>query len=353
MSRISVSPKKLIWNLTQVISKGLVPFIIGSPGIGKSDIIRKVAQMGNLKVIDIRLAQSDPTDLHGFPSKSVDKNGIERAQYIPFNTFPIEGTKLPINPENNQPYAGWLLFFDEVTSASKSVQAACYKIILDRMVDQYNLDPRVAIVAAGNKVSDKAVTFEMSTALKSRMIHFELNINKDEWIDWAINNNFDKRIIGFIEFMPSRLQQFDPSKVDTTFACPRTWEFLNKLISNVPNISEDYRPMISGTISEGVAAEFISFASLYENLPNISEIVKNPSEVAVPKDGGTRYAVITHLWDYTTVDNLSKILEYTNRFDIEYQIVFLRGLKNKDNNFLQNKDFLNNAQRLARYLFSD
>jgi MoxR-like ATPase len=47
-----------------ILAAGLVPNITGSPGIGKSDIIRGIAKQFRLKVIDLRLSQCDPTDLN-------------------------------------------------------------------------------------------------------------------------------------------------------------------------------------------------------------------------------------------------------------------------------------------------
>ena len=46
------------------IQARLVPLIIGSPGIGKSDIVRQIAKKFNLQVIDLRLSQCDPCDLN-------------------------------------------------------------------------------------------------------------------------------------------------------------------------------------------------------------------------------------------------------------------------------------------------
>ena len=85
----------------------------GSPGTGKSSIIHQVAKDFRLFVIDLRLAQCDPTDLGGFPH-IVGK----RASYLPMDTFPIEGDAIP------EGYDGWLLFLDEMNSASLAVQSA-------------------------------------------------------------------------------------------------------------------------------------------------------------------------------------------------------------------------------------
>ena len=52
---------------------GLVPLVRGSPGLGKSSMAKNLADKFNLKLVDIRLAQYEPTDLNGFPFPDYDK----------------------------------------------------------------------------------------------------------------------------------------------------------------------------------------------------------------------------------------------------------------------------------------
>ena len=105
----------------------LVPFLTGSPGMGKSSIIHEIADEFNLELIDLRLSQCEPTDLIGFPSIDLQDFQVDeqmlgsvygRASYKPMATFPLKGDSLPKGK------AGWLLFLDEFNSAPRSVQAA-------------------------------------------------------------------------------------------------------------------------------------------------------------------------------------------------------------------------------------
>ena len=50
--------------ITKFIRAKIVVMLLGSPGIGKSHIVRQIAKEHGLKVIDLRLAQCDPTDLN-------------------------------------------------------------------------------------------------------------------------------------------------------------------------------------------------------------------------------------------------------------------------------------------------
>jgi len=263
-----------------IMQANLVANLVGSPGIGKSDIIKQVAAEFDLKVIDFRLAQADPTDLSGFPTLNADRS---RCHYAPPITFPLAGDELPIKTEaefdgaNNliKPatyYKGWLLFLDELTSAPQMVQAAAYKVILDRQVGEHDLHEQVRIVSAGNKASDKAIVQRMSTALQSRVVTLEIIINMEEWLSWAEHNGIDKRIMAYIQFRPDMLHKFNADHQDLTFPCPRTWEFAHRLLAIWGAVTLENLTVLAGTISKGAASELISFCQVYSTLPTLFEM---------------------------------------------------------------------------------
>ena len=64
-----------------------------------------------------------------------------------------------------------LVFFDEMSAAPPSVQVATYQIILNRKIGTYTLPKDVVIVAAGNRVKDMGVAFNMPSALRNRFTH--------------------------------------------------------------------------------------------------------------------------------------------------------------------------------------
>lgn len=109
---MQVKVSQAILMVTEYIRAQLVPMIIGSPGIGKSAIVHQIAKKYNLKLIDIRLSQTLPEDLNGFPFLKGNKAG-----YVPMDVFPIEGDEVPDG------HSGWLLFLDEFNSAPPAVQA--------------------------------------------------------------------------------------------------------------------------------------------------------------------------------------------------------------------------------------
>ena len=53
--------------ITEDLRIGNTPMVTSSPGMGKSDIIRNVAEIYGLKVIDLRVSQCEPVDMQGYP----------------------------------------------------------------------------------------------------------------------------------------------------------------------------------------------------------------------------------------------------------------------------------------------
>jgi len=196
--------------IIHVLQAGLVPYITSSPGLGKSDVTKGIAKQFNWEVIDLRLTQCDSTDLLGFPVH----DGI-RMNYAPPRHFPLQGIDKVPDGKN-----GWLLFLDEFSSAPMSVQASAYRLVLDRQVGEYNLHKNVVIVCAGNKDSDNAIVNRLSTAMQSRLVHLELEIDVRAWLDWATSAGLDHRVISYVEGHPDHLHQFDPNHNDKTFSCP-------------------------------------------------------------------------------------------------------------------------------------
>ena len=302
----------------------LVPFLRGSPACGKSSLFHQIAEDYNLKMVDVRLAASEPPDLNGYPDIYKDKT---KAGYLPMDTFPVEGDELPTNPKTGKKYSGWLILLDELPLADVDVLKAVYKLLLDKQVGQYQLHPKVAIAAAGNLVSDNAMVADLdNTALASRMIHMEMMIDHVSWLIWARANNIDHRITSYISWKPDMLFKFDPESNDETFAAPRTWEFTSRLIKDMPTLGNLDKIILSGTISEGVAREFVAFCAMEKDLPNLNEILNSPNTVSVPKEPSVLFMLTGWLGHNATVDNIGPLMQYVSRIAKEFQMIAMKEI---------------------------
>ena len=294
--------------------------LIGSPGVAKSASVKAVAnnvsKITGKKVIvhDVRLINMNPVDLRGIPSKATIKQKVLKQFY---NNGKFEEKIV----EEDVDVARWLqpeilnmdpsddiihiLFLDEITSAPPSVQAVAYQITLDRRVGEFFLPSNVFCLCASNLSSDKAVTYKMPTALANRLLHIEIYCDLDDWKNWAINNEIDNRIIGFLNFKPEALFKFDPTSDDLAWPTPRSWEMVAKILKLIPNINTA-SSLIAGAIGLGTAQEFIAYTKVYHSLPNIADIF-NGKPVEHPKAMDISYAVSSAIVSYAQKANKKQI----------------------------------------------
>ena len=302
----------------QAIEAGLVPRVLSAPGVGKSTIVKQIAKEGNLELIDVRLAQCEPTDLLGLPNISG-----ERATYLPMDIFPLEGDELPKGKN------GWLLFLDELSNANVHVQHAAYRIILDKEVGNHKLHPNCYIVAAGNREEDNCFVQPTSAALITRMVTIHTTVQKDTWIDWANAAGIDPRITAFIEFSPDSLNQKEKPKKEESFACPRTWEFADKIIQGKKDINDIItKTLLEGILGKGTALNFTNFTEHFSKIAKYSEVIADPMLAKVPRQNemALQYATVGMLVGNFDIKDTDPVMNYLDRLDTEFQMVFVKSM---------------------------
>lgn len=317
---MKINSKQAIEFTINILQARLTPMIAGDPGIGKSDIVRAIADKFNWELIDVRLSTYDPTDLNGFPMLKGDI-----ATYVPMDTFPLEDTELPDGKK------AFLIFLDEFNSASMAVQATSYKLVLDRQVGKHNLHKNTFIVCAGNLETNGAIVNRLSTAMQSRLIHMELTVEPKLWLEWADANQIDHRITSYIESVPGNLHNFKADHNDKTFACPRTWEFTSDLIKNKQGSLKSMMPLLAGTISEGIALEFITHTDLCASIPTFDAIKADPKNIDIDEDPALLVAVSHMVAANLKEPNIPKVMPYINRLPIEFSTVTLKSACRRTN----------------------
>ena len=281
----TLNPNKAKNALRVAMQKQRPIFLWGPPGIGKSDIVAQITNsLPNSFLIDIRLSLWEPTDIKGIPY--FDSNANKMVWGAP--------AELPDEAMAAE-YDHIVLFLDEMNSAAPAVQAAAYQLILNRRVGQYKLPDNVIIVAAGNREADKGVTYRMPAPLANRFVHLELAVDFDDWFEWAVENNIESDVIGYLQFAKQDLYTFDPKSPSRSFATPRSWSFVSELLDDEDGDDVTTTDLVAGSVGEGLAVKFMAHRKIASSMPNPSDILIGKVKELKTKEISAMYSLTVSL----------------------------------------------------------
>ena len=280
----SVTPSEARSRVLRAFKSKRPIFLWGPPGIGKSELIEGITEELGGKLIDLRLGQCEPTDLRGIPFFDRDKGVMNWAP-------PIE---LPSQELADQ-YPVIVLFLDEMNSAAPAVQGAAYQLVLNRKVGTYNLPDNVVVVAAGNRESDKGVSYRMPSPLANRFVHLEVRQDFDSWFQWAVNHSVHKDVVGYIGFAKQDLFDFEPKSASRSFATPRSWSFVSQFLYDEDATDAELTDLIAGTIGEGLAVKFMAHRKVAGQMPNPSDVLAGKVKELKVKEVSAMYSLTISL----------------------------------------------------------
>jgi MoxR-like ATPase len=214
----------------------------GTRGVGKSSIVRQVAEHYGVPLVDLRLTTIEPVDLRG----AIYADDVQgKTVWLPPEFLPTA----------DQP-AG-ILFLDELTAADQRLQISAYSLILDRKVGHYRLPDGWQVIAAGNASFHGAVSHDMGTALADRMFHFNVQTVIDAFLAHAVAMDFAPEVMAYLRIRPDRLDDTQSQLAHDYLVgtSPRGWEDVSNILKS--NLSEATRRLfVQGRIGAANAAEF-------------------------------------------------------------------------------------------------
>jgi MoxR-like ATPase len=232
----------LVEQFRQPLLRQRATMLWGTRGVGKSSIVRQVAEHFGVPLVDLRLTTIEPVDIRG---AIYADDALQRTVWFPPEFL----------PGADQPEG--VLFLDELTAADQRLQISAYSLILDRRVGHYELPPGWQVVAAGNAAFHGAVSHDMGTALADRLFHFNVQTSIDAFQVYAVAHGLAPEVMAFLKVRPDRLDDTEAQLAADHLigASPRGWEDVSRVLqSGLTEASQ--RLFVQGRIGAASAAEF-------------------------------------------------------------------------------------------------
>jgi hypothetical protein len=209
-------------------------------------------------------------------------------------------------PERPEPFC---LFLDELPACAPDVQKAFYSQQLERRLGEYALPPGTWVVAAGNRMQDRALVRSMSSALVNRVTILHLRVDVDEWQAWAIRHGVRADIRTFIHYLPDALARDVPQE-PVPFSTPRAWAALSRALDMAEASGvltrETRRALAFGRLSPEDAAVFCALAEeSIAPMRELTDYIENPA--LLPSGEAARWFILDCIRRSVRDDRLGKV----------------------------------------------
>lgn len=288
----------------------ITPLVSGKHGIGKSQMIKSIAQDLGGVCITVEGGTLKEGEITGLPYQYQDVNGDIRFRFLPYYAIErIQQEEKRLFLENGSEKSAStlggdenryamndlspeqkleairsgkikpvIIFIDEINRTENAVYKELMNILLTRSVNGYQFPWWVLFVGAMNPSTQNSIyaTNEMDPAQLDRFLKIKVGDSASEWLKYGKNAGLNSQILTFIKENPKCLSSNDKDLNDEEkpTPSPRGWDMVDTLLKSEPLLREfftdkendpkiverDMKNLVSAKLGSSVATMF--FASM-------------------------------------------------------------------------------------------
>lgn len=272
---------------------------VGKPGTGKTFEFMRCAAAAGFDYIGVSSPTLSPVKVHGYPRAPKDEGGDATHALFDGIARAFRATRPT------------LLHFRDLGMAGGETLKAILDLVQFGTIDNRTMPEFVVFGADSNDVGHGADVQGLIEPLKTRFHTIvEIETNLEDVISYGLARAWPADLLAFLRNAPDALHDWKPSKsMRIDGACPRGWEYVAQWINDGFDDSE----VIAGCVGKGRATQYLAYRQLINELPDINQILMDPTGSPVPENPGARFLVSMALSQHLTAANFGQVIQYTNR----------------------------------------
>jgi hypothetical protein len=325
------------------------------PGIGKSDSVGQYCAELSAKLnepvglVTFMLATISSVDVRGFMLPQKNAAGVLESTFSTPPWYPTLANVEVVEPNGRWTRAGqWkgevpsvgVVFLDEFGQAEDDIRKAAAELMLKGRVGTCELPPTWRIMGAQNRMSDRSGVLRELLFLVNRRCLLPISPQIGAWVDWANRQPARERphymTISFARQHPDIVFKDAVPQGTEPFCTPRTLVLMDRDLRSLrskEDVDKDRMPMdavarevAAGWIGQGAGAQYFTHLRYGDDLPEIDELVRDPSKAKLPPQRDAQMVISYMLAHHVTDKTGDAILKYIGRMQSEMQILAVRTI---------------------------
>lgn len=237
-------------------------FLIGAPGIGKTQIMEQVAKECGLGLVSYTITHHTRQSAIGLPY--IAKNEYDGTEYEVTEYTMSEIVASVYEKMKKTGLREGILFIDEINCVSETLAPAMLQFLQCKSFGNHQIPEGWMIVAAGNPPEYNKSVREFDVVTMDRVKKIEVEPEFTVWKEYAYKESVHGAVISYLSTKPAYFYQMEMTVDGMHFATPRGWEDLSKMIQVYEKLGK--------IIDREVVEQYIQYPKIAKDFANYLEL---------------------------------------------------------------------------------
>lgn len=321
-----------------------LPFYLeGLPGVGKTQIVREIADELNIGFVSYSLTHHTRNTVLGLPVIGTMDDGSKYTSYTISEILESVMEKVQAGEKEG------ILLLDEFPCMSESVVPIMLSFLQNKVIGRHKLPEGWVIVLCGNPGVYNRSVRSFDAATLDRVRKLEIEYSEKDFLAYAKDRALNPAIADFIEINPQYLFVYSKDAQKSELVTARGWENLSKTLEvfNEMKVLPDLNLIYQFIKSENVSIQFEGFLKQYQKgfsndlIRRVLEDEYSEDDLKTFSDMAVRsqWRFVDYVYKY--IDNEAPLLKGVDECEKEFAtktgnlLVFLEKCKVRDSVYLR------------------
>ena len=292
-------------------------FLIGPPGIGKTEIMAQVASELGIGLISYSMTHHTRQSALGLPlikQKEYDGVTYDISEYTMSDIIASVYEMMKKSGLKNG-----LLFLDEINCVSETLTPIMLQFLQYKVFGSHSVPEGWIVVTAGNPPEYNNSVHEFDIVTWDRLKRIDVEPDLQVWKEFAYQNNVHPAIITYLDIKPQNFYKIENTVDGKHFVTARGWDDLSRIILQYEKHQIKVTQNVVGQYLQNkkIARDFAIYYDLYQKYKSdyqVNEILAgkaDPSIVKRAQDAAfdERYALLGLLLEVLGQDAKNVIMQ--------------------------------------------
>ena len=237
-------------------------FLIGAPGIGKTQIMEQIARAFSLGLVSYTITHHTRQSAIGIPF--ISKNMYGNKEYSVTEYTMREIIASVYNQIEETGLKEGILFIDEINCVSETLAPAMLQFLQCKTFGNHAVPEGWVIVAAGNPAEYNKSVREFDVVTMDRVKKIEVQPDFAVWKEYAYVQDIHPAVIAYLTARGNYFYQMETTVDGMFFATPRGWEDLSRLVQVYEKLGK--------TVDREVVQQYIQYPKIAKDFANYLEL---------------------------------------------------------------------------------